>query len=101
MKSFYFIRGYIMKRFVTGYIVIIMTVFIANPIFAQTQKKKTIAVLNFVNSGGVDKNEISILTDRFNNYLVNTNVYKVLEREKMDAILKEQDFTMSDNCNAA
>ncbi len=71
------------------------------PVSAQQQQKKTIAVLNFVNSGGVGKDEISILTDRFNNYLVNTNVYKVLEREKMDAILKEQDFTMTDNCNSA
>ncbi|KAB2878947.1 hypothetical protein F9K33_11315 [bacterium] len=68
--------------------------------FAQ-EKKSTIAVLNFVNSGGVDQNEISILTDRFNNYLVNTDVYTVLEREKMDAILKAQDFTMTDNCNSA
>lgn len=65
------------------------------------QKKKTIAVLNFVNSGGVDKNEISILTDRFNNYLVNADVYDVLEREKMENILKEQDFTMTDNCNSS
>jgi TolB-like protein len=64
------------------------------------QSKKTVAILNFVNAGGVDNNEISILTDRFSSSLFNANVYKVLEREKMDAILKEQDFKMSDNCNS-
>ncbi len=90
-----------MKPFVTTVISIIMCLSFFHSITAQQQKKKTIAVLNFVNSGGVDKDEISILTDRFNNYLVNTNIYKVLEREKMDAILKEQDFTMTDNCNSA
>lgn len=88
-----------MKSFVTALIVFTFCV----PFFlpANAQQKKTIAVLNFVNSGGVDNNEISILTDRFNNYLVNTEVYDVLEREKMDAILKEQDFTMTDNCNSS
>ncbi len=90
-----------MKKFASLLTLIAMGVLIVNPVEAQQQKKKTIAVLNFVKSGGVDKDEISILTDRFNNFLVNTNVYKVLEREKMDAILKEQDFTMTDNCNSA
>ncbi|MBL7961710.1 hypothetical protein JNL27_15870 [bacterium] len=75
--------------------------FLLTNILNAQQKKYTVAVLNFVNSGGVDKNEISILTNRFSNYLVNVGVYKILEREKMDAILKEQDFTMSDNCNSS
>lgn len=65
------------------------------------QKKNTVAVLPFVNAGGVDKNEISIMTDRFNNFIVNTDVFTVLEREKMESILKEHDFTMTDNCNSS
>ncbi len=69
-------------------------------IFLQA-KKKTIAVLNFVNSGGVNKNEISILTNRFNNYMVTAGTYEVLERQKMEEVLKEQDFSMSDNCNSS
>ncbi len=90
-----------MRIFKIVIVTVFTAVFVISGVQGQTQKKKTIAVLNFVNSGGVDKDEISILTDRFNNFLVNTNVYKVLEREKMDAILKEQDFTMTDNCNSA
>jgi|GEM_PF-2293176 len=90
-----------MKTFKIIIVTIFAAVLVISGIHAQTQKKKTIAVLNFVNSGGVDQNEISILTERFNNYLVNTEVYDVLEREKMDAILKEQDFTMTDNCNSS
>lgn len=90
-----------MRIFKNAVVTVFAVMFMISGIHAQTQRKKTIAVLNFVNSGGVDKDEISILTDRFNNFLVNTNIYKVLEREKMDAILKEQDFTMTDNCNSA
>jgi len=90
-----------MKTFNLIIVTVFAAVFMISGIHAQQQKKKTIAVLNFVNSGGVDKNEISILTDRFNNFLVNTEVFDVLEREKMDMILKEQDFTMTDNCNSS
>ncbi len=90
-----------MKHFFVTCIIFTIGLCILLQINAQQQKKKTVAVLKFVNSGGVDKTEVSILTDRFNNFLVNTNVYMVLEREKMDAILKEQDFTMTDNCNSA
>ncbi len=93
-------RMFFMRTVKIPVVLIFSAIFMISGIHAQ-QNKKTIAVLNLVNSGGVDKDEISILTDRFNNYLVNTNVYKVLEREKMDAILKEQDFTMTDNCNSA
>lgn len=64
------------------------------------QSRKTVAVLNLVNAGGVDNNEISILTDRFTSALFNTNTFKVLERDKMNEILKAQDFNMSDNCNS-
>jgi TolB-like protein len=60
--------------------------------------RKTVAVLNFENAGGVEKNEVSILTDRFSSSLFNTSIYKVLEREKMNEVLKAQDFNMSDAC---
>ena len=72
----------------------------ASAIGAQ-QKKNTAAVLDLVNSGGVDKNEIAILTNRLSNCLVNAGVFTILEREKMIAVLKEQDFIMTDNCNSS
>lgn len=88
-----------MKLYSSLLIAILVCIIPFNYVYSQ-QSKRTVAVLNFVNAGGVDNNEISILTDRFNSALFNTNVYKILEREKMDALLKEQDFKMSDNCNS-
>ncbi len=68
--------------------------------FAQ-EKKKTIAVLEFASTGNLSKKEAITLTKRFRDMLVQTNTFKVLERDKMDAILKEQDFILSDDCNSA
>jgi TolB-like protein len=68
--------------------------------FAQ-EKKKTIAVLEFASTGDISKKEVITLTKRFRDMLVQTNSFKVLERDKMDAILKEQDFILSDDCNSA
>ncbi len=70
------------------------------PLYAQ-ETKKTIAVLEFQSAGGLEKNELSILTNRFRGILVQTNAFEVIERDKMGEILKEQDFSMSDHCNSA
>ena len=51
----------------------------------------TIAVLEFEGKG-VSQSEASILTDRFRDELFNTGIYIVLERGKMDEVLKEQGF---------
>jgi hypothetical protein len=67
--------------------------------FAQ-EKKKTVAVIEFASSGDVPKKEIITLTKRFRDMLVQTNGFQVLERDKMQAILKEQDFIISDDCNS-
>ncbi len=71
------------------------------PSLLAQQKKATVAVLEFQSAGGFEKNEISILTSRFRNMLVQTNTFDVVEREKMNDILKAQDFNMSDACNTA
>lgn len=65
------------------------------------ESKKTIAVLEFQSAGGLEKNELSILTNRFRGILVQTNAFEVIERDKMGEILKEQDFAMSDQCNTS
>ena len=77
-----------------------LLIFIAMTGIAQ-EKKKTIAVLEFASSGDMNKKEIITLTKRFRDMLVQTDVFNVLERDKMDNILKEQDFILSDNCNSA
>ncbi|MCK4445562.1 MAG: hypothetical protein KAW56_00610 [Candidatus Marinimicrobia bacterium] len=53
-----------------------------------------IAVIEF-SGKNISKDETSILTDRLIIELVNTNKFTVLEREKMDEILKEQGFQIS------
>ncbi len=65
------------------------------------QKKTTIAVLEFQRTGGLEASEAATLTNRFRGLLVQTEAFEVIERDKMGEILKEQDFTMSDQCNSA
>lgn len=64
-------------------------------------KRRSVAVLELQSSGGLTAAETSALTNRFRGILVSTQVFDVLEREKMSEILKEQDFIMSDNCNSS
>jgi TolB-like protein len=65
-----------------------------------SQNKIPVAVLEFKASGGISADEASILANRFRGILVNTDKFEVVERDQMSTILKEQDFTMSDNCNS-
>ncbi len=59
-------------------------------LFSQTN----IAVID-LDSKGISKTEAGILTDRLRIELFNTGKFKVLEREKMDEILKEQGIQQS------
>ncbi len=56
------------------------------------EKMKTAAVLDFQNKGDVTQDESSILSNRFRGLLVESKAFKVLERDKMAEILKEQDL---------
>ncbi|MCB0832597.1 MAG: hypothetical protein KDC45_03975 [Bacteroidetes bacterium] len=69
-------------------------------VYAQ-DAKKTIAVLDFQTSGGLSPAEVTTLANRFRGILVQTRVFDVVEREKMNDILVAQDFNMSDACNTA
>ncbi len=64
-------------------------------------QKKTIAVLEFQTSGSIDRNEATTLTNRFRGILVKNSLFNIVEREKMQDILKAQDFNLTDNCNTA
>ncbi len=80
------------------YRVLLWTLCLATGIAAQN--KIPVAVLEFKASGGITADEASILANRFRGILVNTDKFDVIEREQMHTILKEQDFSMSDNCNS-
>jgi|TARA_B100000959_G_scaffold217829_1_gene229834 TolB-like protein len=54
----------------------------------------TIAVFDFENNG-LEQSEVRILTDELQSKLVQVGGYKVVERRKIDNILKEQKYQMS------
>ena len=61
-------------------------------LFAQSQT--TIAVLD-LESLGIDPSETSVLSNRLRSLLVNLGDYKVVERSRMEEILKEQGLQQS------
>lgn len=65
------------------------------------EKKSTAAVLDFRVISGITAQEAAALTSKFRNSVARTGKFAVIEREKMDQILKEQDFKMTDMCNSA
>ena len=60
-------------------------------------KKIPVAVTDFEGKG-LAEGEAKTLTDAFRSYLINTGHFRVLERGKMDEILKEQGFQSSGAC---
>ncbi|MFH1759939.1 MAG: CsgG/HfaB family protein [bacterium] len=61
------------------------------------QTKITVALTDFVGRG-LAEGEAVTLTDAFRSYLINTNAFRVMERSKMDEIMKEQGFQASGAC---
>lgn len=87
-----------MKRLLLALAFTLMT----TVLFSQEKPRlKTVAVTEFQSTGGLSKTETGTLTNRFRGMLVQTAGFQVVEREQMNAILKEQDFTLTDNCNTA
>lgn len=64
------------------------------------EKKPTAAVLDFRALTMIRADEIVALTNKFRASLAQTKQFTLLERSDMEAILKEQDFSMSDMCNS-
>ncbi len=64
-------------------------------------QKTTISVMDLNTSSGLSQKELSLLTDKLLNSLVEYRVYDVVERSKRDEILKEQGFQMTGACNEA
>ncbi len=76
------------------------TLFLGRISFSQ-EKLVPVAVIDFNVSTGLSLGEASVLTSRFRGLLVNTGKFDVVERDRMNEILKQQDFNMSDQCNTA
>jgi len=73
-------------------LIIILLLLLFSVMIAQENQKLRIAVIDFSTTGGLSKQETVTLTKRLNSMLVKTNAFIVLERGKMDEILKEQGF---------
>ena len=56
--------------------------------------EKTVAIFDFSNNG-LSNNEVLTLTDRLRTELVQVSDYTIVERSKIDEILKEQKFQLS------
>jgi hypothetical protein len=67
-------------------------------VFAQTVDKIPVAINDFKGES-VDQSSVRIITDRLRSELVNTGVFRVMERGEMETILKEQGFQQSGSCD--
>ena len=65
--------------------------------FAE-EKKDSIAILDLI-ATNISKEEAGMLTDRLRSEIMKTGKFEIMEREKMDLILKEQGFQETGFCN--
>ena len=61
---------------------------------ALSHSQTTIAVIDF-DARDISASEVATLTDRFRDELTKTNQYTVIERGKMEEVLREQGFQQS------
>ncbi|MGV3522859.1 MAG: CsgG/HfaB family protein [Candidatus Sericytochromatia bacterium] len=67
---------------------------------AQVNDSLPIAVLGLSAKGSVSETEASILTDRIRSLVVQTRRFRVMERDSMDKILRDQGFQETQNCQS-
>ncbi|HSQ43031.1 MAG TPA: CsgG/HfaB family protein [Fibrobacteraceae bacterium] len=81
---------------------ILITSFFVVALFAQdsTTPKPNIAVIDFTGDQTVTPEQLSFITRKISSGLIATGNFVVLERGKMDYILKEQGFQQSGVCNS-
>lgn len=61
--------------------------------------QKNIAILTIKHSGGINKGEAELITDRLNAEMFKTGKVNMVERQEMSQILKEQGFQQSGACS--
>jgi TolB-like protein len=66
----------------------------------NSNSKITLAVLDFKAVNGIDQSEAILLTNKFRSDLLNYSNYIILAREEMEAVLKEQGFSISGLCSS-
>ena len=89
-----------MKKFLIPLAMLLFMPFMIQMNYAQESQKTNIAVIDLNSHGGLTQSEISSLSDRLRSLLVRTNAFNVVDRGKMEEILKEQGFQMG-GCTSA
>ncbi|MBI5805926.1 hypothetical protein HZA73_07760 [candidate division TA06 bacterium] len=77
---------------------ILLSPLTASLALAQSQTRASVAVMD-MEPKGVPENEVSALSDRLRTELFRTGAFDVMERGKMQDVLKEQGFQQSGACN--
>jgi hypothetical protein len=68
---------------------------------SEAQRKTTLSVMDINVTSGLSQKEISLLTDKLLNSLVEYRIFEVVERSKRDEILREQGFQLTGACSDA
>jgi TolB-like protein len=88
-----------MKSMINHLVLVVFSIYIlfgnSVNLYAQENIKKTIAVLTFDVRKGISNTDAGTLSDRLRTELVNLDVFTVLERGQMYAILQEQGFNQT------
>jgi len=71
-----------------------VTLFLISTLQLYSQTKTTLAVLD-LDAMGLEKTQAEILTNRLRSNTVSLGIYEVVERQKMQEILDEQEFQLS------
>ena len=75
--------------------VLILLLLIAFPVFSQLMDAPVISVLDF-NRSGISAAEVEVFVDYLSSYIVETGMFRVIDRSRREAILKELEFSFSD-----
>jgi len=80
---------------------LVLMAFISQAASQETHpiKKLNVAVLDFVARAPVTPDEAATLSDVFTSQLIQTGEFEVLERNQIQALLKEQNFQQSGLCD--
>ncbi|MDO9548378.1 MAG: PEGA domain-containing protein [Candidatus Marinimicrobia bacterium] len=84
-----------MRKIFRRFAIFILVVCFYGLLPVQAQDKMNIAVIDFEAQGGLTPQEAAVLTNRLRSKLVTTDAFIMLDRGRMDEILKEQGFQLS------
>ncbi|HPG39456.1 MAG TPA: PEGA domain-containing protein [bacterium] len=80
------------------HLLVFLLLLLVSTTFAQIGGRTQVAVMN-LEASGIEQSAIIALSDRLRMELLNTGRFDVMERNRMDTILKEQGLQQSGACN--